>query len=136
MCPLHMNLSPDYYSCLALCSFLPPSIVPRATAQLYLVLPEAVSAAKPCFLRDPAMMVSPGLLPPTDAATLYFLGRVRLLRVEPTLTTERDFRRKCRAFSLPFHLPPPLPVVPTGSDQLVSITDPSMVGHMLGSAGR
>jgi hypothetical protein len=79
---------------------------PLCLAQLHnciLCFLEVVSAAKPCFLRDPVMVVSPGLLPPTDTATLYFLGRVWLLRVEPALTIERDFRRKCPVlFPFPF----------------------------------
>jgi hypothetical protein len=91
MRPLHMNLSLGYYSRLTLCSFLSPSIAPRAIAQLYLVLPEVISTAKPCFLLDPAMTVSPGLLFPTDTTNLYFLGKVQLLRVQPALTVERDF---------------------------------------------
>jgi hypothetical protein len=39
------------------------------------------------------------------------------------------------AFSLPFHPPLPLLVVPTGPDQLVSVIDPSVVGCTLISAG-
>jgi hypothetical protein len=39
------------------------------------------------------------------------------------------------AFSLPFHPPLPLLVVPIGPDQLVSIVDPSTVGCTLSSAG-
>jgi hypothetical protein len=39
------------------------------------------------------------------------------------------------AFSLPFHPPLPLLVVPTGPDQLVSVIDPSAMGCTLSSAG-
>jgi hypothetical protein len=87
---LHMKFSPGHYWRLALCSFPPLHTVPRAAAQLYPGPPRAVSEAKPCFLHDPVMSVSPGLFSPTDVVALYFLGRVWLSQVYPTLTVEWD----------------------------------------------
>jgi hypothetical protein len=96
---LHVNFSPGHYWCLTLCSFPPPHVAPRATAQLYPGPPGAVSEAKLCFLCDPAMSVSPGLFLPTDVVALYFLGRARLSQVYPALTVERTLDARTRCFS-------------------------------------
>jgi hypothetical protein len=87
-----MDLLLDYSSHPAMFSF-PLSLsssTPCATAQLYIVLPEAVSGAKLCFLHDPTMLMPPGSSLPNGSATLYFLGRVWLWKVGLALTVLWD----------------------------------------------
>jgi hypothetical protein len=89
---LHIDLFLDYSS-LPVMFYFPLSLsysMPHTTAQLYLVLPEAISGAKLYFLHDPVMSTPLGYSPPIGSTNIYFLGRVWLWRFGPTLTIGWD----------------------------------------------